>query len=107
MQKELELVKFTLTPSMTMELIKFNKLKKELLEIKELYNLDKNEDLLKKIEQIQNELDESRDRFIKDFRLNNKSQIEEYLKIKDQFWSFFYLKKEIEKFCGIIHVEEN
>lgn len=85
MQKELELVKFTLTPSMTMELIRFNKLKKELLETKELYNLDKNEELLLKIGQLQNDLDESRDRFIKDFRLNNKSQIEEYLKIKDQF----------------------
>lgn len=84
MQKELELVKFTLTPSMISELIKFNKLKKELLETKELYNLDKNEELLLKIKNLEYDLDISRDKFITDFRLNNKRQIEEYLKIKDQ-----------------------
>lgn len=84
MQKDLELVKFTLTPSMISELIKFNKLKKELLENKKLYNLDKNEELLLKISNLENDLDISRNKFIRDFRLNNKSQIEEYLKIKDQ-----------------------
>ena len=34
MKKDLELVKFNLTPSMSFELIKFNKLKKELNKLK-------------------------------------------------------------------------
>lgn len=84
MKKELEKINFTLTPSMTFELIKFNKLKKELLELKELYNLDKNEELLLQIQKLENDLNQSRNKFIMEFRLSNKEQIEEYLLIKDQ-----------------------
>lgn len=85
MQEKVELVKFTLTPNMSLELIKFNKLKKQLFEIKKLYNLDKKEELLLKIEQLELELASSRDKFIKEFRLVNTKEIEEYLKMKDQF----------------------
>ncbi len=84
MQEKVELVKFTLTPNMSLELIKFNKLKKQLFEIKKLYNLDKKEELLLKIEQLELELASSRDKFIKEFRLVNTKEIEEYMKIKDQ-----------------------
>lgn len=84
MQEKVELVKFTLTPNMSLELIKFNKLKKQLFEIKKLYNLDKKEELLLKIEQLELELASSRDKFIKEFRIVNTKEIEEYLKIKDQ-----------------------
>jgi len=93
MKKDLELVKFNLTPSMSFELIKFNNLKKELNKLKELYNLDKNEELLLKIKNIENELIKCRNTFIREFRLNNQDEITRYLQIKDQFWSFFSWKK--------------
>lgn len=85
MKKDLELVKFNLTQSMSLELIKFNKLKKELNKLKELYNLDKNEELLLKIKNIQNKLIKCRNAFIKEFRLNNQEEITKYLQIRDQF----------------------
>lgn len=85
MKKDLELVKFNLTPSMSFELIKFNNLKKELNKLKELYNLDKNEELLLKIKDLENELIKCRNTFIREFRLNNQDEITTYLQIKDQF----------------------
>lgn len=84
-EKDLELVKFVLTPEMSLELINFNNLKKELFKLKEMYNLDKNnENLLLQIQEIQEKLDESRDRFVRDFRKNNKEEIDKYLEIKNQ-----------------------
>ena len=84
MKKDLELVKFNLTPSMSFELIKFNNLKKELNKLKELCNLDKNEELLLKIKDLENELVNCRNTFIREFRLNNQDEIITYLQIKDQ-----------------------
>lgn len=84
MKNDLGLVKFNLTPSMSLELIKFNNLKRKLNKLKELYNLDKNEELLLKIENIEKELINSRNNFIKEFRLNNREEIIKYLEIKDQ-----------------------
>ena len=84
MKKDLELVKFNLTPSMSFELIRFNELKKELNKLKELYNLDKNEELLLKINDIEKELINCRNSFIKEFRDNNKEEINTYLQKKDQ-----------------------
>lgn len=84
MKKDLELVKFNLTPSMSFELIKFNKLKKELNNLKELYNLDKNEKLLLQIKNIEIELINCRNNFINEFRINNVNEIKKYLEIKDQ-----------------------
>ncbi|MBQ9071998.1 MAG: hypothetical protein IJY25_02445 [Bacilli bacterium] len=83
-KKDLELVKFNLTPSMSFELIRFNKLKKELNSLKELYNLDKNDELLLQIKQKEKELNDSRNQFIREFRLNNQDEIVKYLQIKDQ-----------------------
>ena len=85
MKKDLESVKFNLTPSMTFELIKFNELKKELNKLKELYNLDKNEELLLKINNIETQLANCRKSFISEFRLNNEQEIIKYLEIKDHF----------------------
>lgn len=84
MKKDLELVKFNLTQSMSLELIKFNDLKLELNKLKELYNLDKNEDLLLKIKEKENKLINCRNAFIKEFRINNQKEILDYLKVKDQ-----------------------
>ncbi len=83
--KNLELVKFNLTPSMSLELIKFNNLKKELNKLKEEYELDKNEELLSKIDNIEKEMDACKNAFIREFRLNNQDEINRYLEIKDQF----------------------
>jgi len=89
-QKELELVKFNLTQSMSLELIRFNKLKKELNSLKELYNLDKNDKLLLQIQNKERELKDSRNSFIREFRLNNQDEIIKYLQMKDQIWSFSF-----------------
>ena len=83
-KKDLELIKFNLTYEMTSALLEFNKLKKELIKIIKLYNLDKSDDLLLKINEIENKLSIARSEFIVQFRKSNKNQIEEYLKIKDQ-----------------------
>ena len=84
MKKDLGLVKFNLTPGMSLELIKFNNLKKELNKLKELYNLDKNEELLLKISDVETQLINCRNTFIREFRLNNQEEITKYLEIKDQ-----------------------
>ena len=84
MKKNLKSIKFNLTEEMASELIKFNKLKKSLYEAKELYNLDKNSDLLLKIKQIENDMATSKENFIKKFRECNKKEIIEYLKTKDE-----------------------
>ena len=81
MNKDLESMKFNLTQEMSLELIKFNELKKEL---NKLHNLDKNEKLLLKIKDIEKKMETSKNRFIKEFKLNNKKEIIEYLRIKDQ-----------------------
>ena len=85
MKKDLELVKFNLTPSMSLELIKFNNLKKELNKLKELYNLDKNEEMLLKIKDVEEKLLNCRNTFIREFRFNNQEEITTYLQMKDQF----------------------
>lgn len=77
-------LKFNLTPSMSLELIKFNKLKKELNELKEHTKEDKNNQNLAKINELEKELEKSRKTFINEFRLNNQEEILKYLQIKDQ-----------------------
>ena len=83
MKEKLELVNFNLTKIMSEELINFNNLKKELMKLKSKEILNKVE--IKKIKELEDELNKSRIRFIKEFRLNNKDEIDKYLQIKDQF----------------------
>ena len=80
----LDSVKFNLTPSMSLELIRFNELKKELNKLKETYNINKNQDIELKIKKIEKKLTTSRNKFIREFRKNNQDEILKYLKIKDQ-----------------------
>ena len=47
-------------------------------------NLDKNEKLLLQIKNIENELKICRNKFIKEFRINNHNEIIKYLELKDQ-----------------------
>lgn len=84
MKKDLELVKFNLTQNMSLELVNFNKLKKEINELKQIYNLNKNNSLLLQIKEKEHELINSRDKFIKEFRINNQKEIIKYLQLKDQ-----------------------
>lgn len=83
MKEKLELVNFNLTKVMSEELIKFNNLKKELIKLKSKEILNKEEII--KIKELEDELNKSRIRFIKEFRENNKEEIDKYLQIKDQF----------------------
>lgn len=81
MQKKLEDIRFNLTKSMSKELLKFNRLKKELNEKINLYNLDKNDELLTEIELLKKQINESRNTFINMFQENNKKEILEYMNI--------------------------
>lgn len=74
MDKDLESVKFNLTEEMSKELIKFNKLKKELNNTK-----DKN-----KIKDLEIKIKESRNNFIKQFQKSNEDEIKKYKQLKDQ-----------------------
>lgn len=69
MANNINKLKFNLTSDMAILLLKFNNLKKE-------YNKTKSKKVL-------NELEVTRKAFIQMFRVYNKKEIEEYLKIKD------------------------
>lgn len=81
MKQKVDLVKFNLTQTMIDELIKFNNLKKELMLKKSKTILDTDD--IKEINEIENRLNKIRNSFIKEFRLNNKEEILEYLRLKD------------------------
>ena len=83
MKEKLELVKFNLTTGMTEELIRYNNLKKQLFKLKQNKVLDKQK--LNIIKEIEIELKKTRISFIKQFRENNKEEINKYLQIKDQY----------------------
>ena len=89
MKNDFELVKFNLTEDMSSALIEFNSLKIKLSKLKKLYNLEKNSDLLKEINDIENEMNKLKKKFINLFRKYNREEINKYLEMKDQFWSFF------------------
>ena len=76
-----KIIRFNLTQEMSIELLKFNELKKEINVLKQIE--DKNKSVLLLIETKENELKKCREDFIRDFRLNNKKEIIEYLQTKD------------------------
>ena len=84
MQKNIELIRFNMTDEMESELINFNKIKKELTKLEALYKKDSNKNLDKEIELLKTKLNESRDNFVREFRINNVHEIEEYLELKSQ-----------------------
>lgn len=75
------IVRFNLTKEMSLELLKFNELKKEINILKQIE--DKNECVLSLIETKENELRDCRNNFIREFRLNNQKEITEYLRTKN------------------------
>lgn len=76
-----KIIRFNLTKEMSIELLKFNELKKEINVLKQIK--DKNESVLLLIEKKEKKLKNCRENFIRDFRLNNKKEIIEYLQTKD------------------------
>lgn len=79
-----KIIRFNLTQEMSIELLKFNELKKEINILKQIE--DKNESVLLLIKSKEEELKKCRENFIRDFRMNNKKEIIEYLQTKD--WNF-------------------
>jgi len=80
MKKNMDSIKFNLTPLMAEKLIEFNNLKKELIFLKSKEILEPNE--IKQIKIIGDKLNKIRIEFIKEFRLNNKEEILNYLNNK-------------------------
>ena len=84
MKLDLEHISFDLTPKMSLQLLKFNKLKKKIDVLKENYILNKDKELLIEIKIIQKEMNDIRSNFIKEFKLHNKLKIDEYLKCESK-----------------------
>lgn len=83
MKKKIEDINFNLTYKMVKILLDFNNIKKEVLQLKELYKNNNDKELLIKIESLELKLIKKRNLFIKEFRLNNLKEIKEYLDIKN------------------------
>ena len=84
MEKKVMDIKFKLTKEMVKLFIDYTLKRDELLNIQQQYNLNKNKILLGKIKKLEKELDNNRDLFVKNFRLNNVEDIEEYLRLKNE-----------------------
>ena len=80
MKDNINSIKFNLTPLMAQKLIEFNNLKKELNSLKNKDILEQND--IKQIKNIEDKLNQIRIEFIKEFRLNNKEEILNYLNNK-------------------------
>lgn len=104
MNKNIDDIRFNLTHEMSSELIKFNNLKTEYFKLLNEYNDTNDKTILDKLKQLKQEMEKHKKIFIKEFKKNNREEILEYLSIKDQKWSFFVLKKEINKKENIIYI---
>ena len=80
MKDNINSIKFNLTPLMAQKLIEFNNLKKELNSLKNKDILEQND--IKQIKNIEDKLNQIRIEFIKEFRINNKEEILNYLNSK-------------------------
>lgn len=83
MKEKIEDINFNLTSKMAKILVDFYNIKKEVLQLKELYKNNNDKELLIKIESLELKLINKRNLFIKEFRLNNLKKIKEYLDIKN------------------------
>lgn len=83
MKEKIEDINFNLTFKMAKILVDFYNIKKEVLQLKELYKNNNDKELLIKIERLELKLIKKRNLFIKEFRLNNLKEIKEYLDIKN------------------------
>ena len=83
MKEKIEDINFNLTSKMAKILVDFNNIKKEVLQLKELYKNNNDKELLIKIEKLELKLINKRNLFIKEFRLKNLKEIKDYLDIKN------------------------
>lgn len=99
MKEKIEDINFNLTSKMAKILVDFNNIKKEVLQLKELYKNNNDKELLIKIESLELELIKKRNLFIKEFRLKNLKEIKEYLDIKKQYNTYnsliLYIKNSV------------
>ena len=84
MQKKIESIKFNMTQSMALQLLQFNKLKKELNYLYNVYKSNNDKKVLIKILDLEDEMNKLKTSFILEFRTNNKKQIEEYMKFQQE-----------------------
>ena len=83
MKKNLENIKFNLTPDMSLELVKFNELKKEYNTLKENYDKTNDERTLIELTKLDKVIGDCKTRFIEQFRIDNERQIKDYLKYRE------------------------
>jgi len=83
MKEKIKDINFNLTFKIVKILVDFNNIKKEVLQLKELYKKNNDKELLIKIESLELKLIKKRNLFIKEFGLNNLKEIKEYLDIKN------------------------
>ena len=83
MKKNLENIKFNLTPDMSLELVKFNELKKEYNILKEKYDKTNDERTLIELTKLDKVIGDCKTRFIEQFRIDNERQIKDYLKYRE------------------------
>ena len=82
MNKNIENIKFTLTPNMSLELIKFNDLKNKYDKLKEAYDSKKDNKTLIELTKLEKQMNDCKSRFVNEFKISNKKQINEYLQTK-------------------------
>lgn len=84
---KIENIKFNLTKDMAMDIVKIDNLKRELYSLQGKMNYVNDKDyykLEKKYDEIKKEMELYKEDFIYQFKLNNKNEILEYLKLKKE-----------------------
>ena len=82
MNKNIENIKFTLTPDMSLELIKFNELKSQYNTLKKEYDENKDNEILIELTKLEKQMNDCKLRFVNEFKISNKAQISQYLQAK-------------------------
>ena len=82
MNKNIENIKFTLTPDMSLELIKFNELKSQYNTLKKEYDENKDNEILIELTKLEKQMNDCKLRFVNEFKISNKAQISQYLQTK-------------------------
>ncbi len=82
--KDIEDIKFNLTPEMADKIVKINDLKVKMLEINKQMEIIRDTKLVNEREEIMKKMDSFKKDFIKEFQSNNKEQINKYLDLKNK-----------------------
>lgn len=82
--KDIEDIKFNLTPEMADKIVKINDLKVKMHEINKQMETIRDTKLVNEREEIMKKMDSFKKDFIKEFQSNNKEQINKYLDLKNK-----------------------